>query len=348
MLPAARRGDSFDCASHGGGKIQSPCCKTVVIASAPAARVGDLGPCGGSGAPDVIQIGNPTVKIGGEPAAGKGHSMAHGGALKTGCSKVFIGQPIVDPHGNLVAVPAECAFVWSKRAPWPNNLGRFRSPAQIASGGQRGAWYKALTPWGEPRFIQSQVYIATIRGRQITVYLPTNWPHIPDFPQGEVMQGIVAALTSLSDEQLDAVKEVYFNPVVNPDDDYWRQKYNDPFHVSPAATGAGQMYIFATGNYADQPFWDHAIQHEAAHALWYARPDIHAKWNDAIAKDRRGVSHYGDNAPTEDFAEAVLMYSLVKGTPCEAAMAAAFPARFAILEDIFRSGYPKPGKGKKP
>jgi hypothetical protein len=52
------------------------------------------------------------------------------------------------------------------------------------------------------------------------------------------------------------------------------------------------------------------------------------------------VSNYGANDVKEDFAEAVLLFALTKGTPCEAAARATFPGRYAILDRMFPNGYP--------
>lgn len=86
------------------------------------------------------------------------------------------------------------------------------------------------------------------------------------------------------------------------------------------------------------------MQHETGHLVWEERPELHGPWAEARQKDLRRVSEYGSKEIGEDFAEAVLMYSLVVGTPCEATMKAAFPARYAILKEVFKNGFPKKGR----
>jgi uncharacterized Zn-binding protein involved in type VI secretion len=94
---AARMTDKHICPAvtanvpHAGGPILPPCCKTVFIQSLNAARVGDSALCV-STPPATIVKGSTTVYIGGSLAARLGDKTAHGGAISTGCTSVFIGD----------------------------------------------------------------------------------------------------------------------------------------------------------------------------------------------------------------------------------------------------------------
>ena len=75
---------------HVGGPVLPSGCPTVLIGMMPAARVGDMAVC--VGPPDVIAKGSATVLIGNMPAARLGDTMAHGGAIVSGCPTVMIGD----------------------------------------------------------------------------------------------------------------------------------------------------------------------------------------------------------------------------------------------------------------
>jgi uncharacterized Zn-binding protein involved in type VI secretion len=97
MLPAARVSDMQTCPQvnagpvpHVGGPILPPGEPTVLISSMPAARLSDSATC--VGPPNAIAKGEPGVLIGGKPAARMSDTMAHGGAIVSGCPTVLIGS----------------------------------------------------------------------------------------------------------------------------------------------------------------------------------------------------------------------------------------------------------------
>jgi hypothetical protein len=155
---------------------------------------------------------------------------------------------------------------------------------------------------------------------------------------------VASSLGALSDEQLRRVNAVVLNPVTNPDDVHWQQQNSDPSFRSAAATGSGLTFVFPQTTPALPGDLDRVMQHETGHLIWeeMAKAGRDA-WRDAAASDRRWVTDYGTKRPSEDFCEALLMYSIVKGTPCEGTMRAAFPARFALLEKILsKRGFKTP------
>jgi uncharacterized Zn-binding protein involved in type VI secretion len=329
MLPAARKGDVFVCPAHGGGALEGPCRADVLIGNQPAARVGDGGPCGSSGAPDAIKRGNPLVLIGGAAAAGMSHEMAGGGIVATGCGNVFIGNPITDANGTLVPVPPECNFVWKLLEDPPNNLGRLRSTPESTAGPPVLYFFP-----GVPAPQLAATTIVTIRGHSVVVVAPG--PGVPVNGQLPTVAQVTASLGALSDEQLSELKTVVLNPVSSPNDPYWQEKYKNPNHRSAAESGAGRTTFYPQTTAPPSARFDRMMQHEVAHLLWEKLGASDREgWQSAMDADRRAVTIYGNSSIAEDFAEAVLMYSLVRGTPCEAAMKAAFPQRFAALAKIF-------------
>jgi uncharacterized Zn-binding protein involved in type VI secretion len=345
MVPAARKGDPFFCPNHGGGVFEGPCFDRVKIGNAPATRAGDAGLCGCSGSKDRAARGNPTVLIGGAPAVGMMHSMDHGGWVAAGCGNVYIGNPPTDASGNLIPMPRECRFVWRllTKEP-PGNLGRLAKGQQAQTGKETPAVYEFP---GTDKPLPAKEVIVTIRGHRVRVVRPGEGVAV----QGGVpsLAEVVQGLQTLNDEQLSAVHEVAINPVPNPDDPELKIVYNDPNFVS-AATSIGGVVRFYPGSAADPDESRRrenvrgAMQHEAGHAVaqkaWAADPSLKAAWEEARRQDRRNVSTYGAKFIDEDIAEAVLLFALTKGTPCEAAARATFPARYAILERMFPNGYP--------
>ncbi len=330
MLPAARKDDAFGCPTHGGGTVQGPCQPNVLIEGRPAARVGDGGPCGPAAVPDTIQRGNPLVLIGGAAAAGVTHLMAGGGRVTTGSGNVFIGNPVLDANGNLIPTPPECKFVIALMAPMPDNFNRLRAPVQMTPG--------LPAPWdfrGVPGTTSAVMTVVTIRGYQIPVVSPAPAtpvmvtpppPAAPIAGQLPSVAQVASSLGALSDAQLSKLKSVVLNPVSSP--------YNGPKAWADALNG--RVTIYPTRSSPAPAGIDHVFQHETGHLIWEGLPaEVCQAWQDAMNADRRAVSDYGNTNIKEDFAEAVLMFALVKGTPCEAAMKAAFPGRFALLQKIF-------------
>lgn len=160
----------------------------------------------------------------------------------------------------------------------------------------------------------------------------------------------------------------------NPDDAYWREKYNNPNHVSAMTAGQGHIYIWNTR----APYgrvWVDGLRHETGHNLddmikRGVRGSQSAEWTAAAAADVRsaarikdlsdrgqemakvetargypnGVTRYGRSSSAEDFAESVMLYQLGEIATGRLKPAAdvgplyfrdIYPARAKILDTLF-------------
>lgn len=349
MLPAARKSDVLSCPSHGGGLIEGPCCSHVQIGGAPSARAGDAGHCGSSGTLDTIRRGNPLVLIQNEPAAGMTHATAHGGMVATGCGNVFLGDPPVDANGNLLPVPPDCMYLWKGLGSVPTRgdpaegLNELRDPFKLSPPRRDQFTFR------DREDIQPvRVYLVEIRGHTIEIIEPVGGTPAPGggwmLPPAGVWvpdaRMVAAGLATLSDEQLSRIRRTVISPHHRP-----------PPGGAAAADARGDESLVTFFPRADphpQSDIDWTLAHEGAHAMshgWWAgdppkgRTAEGKAWDAAMQADARGVSRYGNTNAQEDFAEAVLMYAMTKGTPCEATARALFPARYAFLDRLFPNGY---------
>jgi hypothetical protein len=64
------------------------------------------------------------------------------------------------------------------------------------------------------------------------------------------------------------------------------------------------------------------------------------RWDIANTTDILSPSGYSNESPQEDFAETLVLYLYVKGTPKEAEMRQLFSARFAILDELLAMPLP--------
>lgn len=326
MLPAARMGDLHTCPIHGPSDVLMPCCIRVQIENKPAARKGDGAVC--PDGPDAILDGSPTVLIGNQPAARMTEHCAHGGIVVTGAARVFIGNPAIGPDGMAIQIPAICAFLkdFGSKATG-GTLHRLRdaytmSPPGVAS----------RKPVDDLPAQEFNARTVVIRGHTITIYEPVNGVSPPQWlPSSD---SIAQGLATLSDEQLRNVKEVYICPQRGKDEKDAVADYGD-----------GRIRYFPRDAAHPQSDIDWALQHESGHAyslaeVWAKDPAARDAWKRAIGSDHRPVSGYGNTNEVEDFAEFMILYSIVKGTPCEASAKALFPARWAIMEKLFPNGTP--------
>ena len=176
----------------------------------------------------------------------------------------------------------------------------------------------------------------TVDGRDVEVIRPKDPVAPKNLP---TTQQIANSLGAVPSKQLDKVNTVELSNQPNPDDAYWAQQYNDPNFYSAATGGPGGVTFYPKDTPWTQPFCDSTAIHEGGHAysgeLW-KDPKTEAAWKAAIAADGRSPSTYSDNAPTEDFSESLVMYSLSKGTPCEATAKKLFPNRYAELDRLLK------------
>jgi uncharacterized Zn-binding protein involved in type VI secretion len=323
MLPAARTTDAVACPAHGVTKVQGPGCPTVLIGNQPAAREGDVTSCG-----EAIIRGCPTVLIGNARAARTSEKVAQGGTVVGGFPRVRIGNPPVDARGNAIPVPPECRYLSRGLAGAPAaSLDRLRSPAPMSPpvpGQHRFPGDATPSP--------SREYEVTVRGHKIKVVESVSGP--PDGTWLPTPDMIAAALAVLPDEQLAAVHAVVISP--NPSEKY----PNAPAECTPD----GEIRFFWRKVRHEQSDIDWTILHEAGHTYthgWAANPGARTEWEEAMRSDGRPPTDLTDGEAAQDFSEAVVMYALSKGTPCEATARAIFPARYQILDRLYPNGFPR-------
>jgi len=149
----------------------------------------------------------------------------------------------------------------------------------------------------------------------------------------EVAKGLGAVPT----EQLGTIKTVEVSPNRNPSDAYWEKTYGTPGFRSAAVGGNGGVTMFPTPFALGQARIDSNLIHEGGHTfqseIWKVAA-TKKTWADAIKNDLVSPSRYADNSIDEDMSESLVMYSLSKGTPCEAVAKKMFPNRYAELDRL--------------
>lgn len=329
MHPAARVGDPHECKAHGTSPLSPPGCPTVLIGSMPAARQGDVAICTGS--PDTVLDGSPTVRIGNQAAARQTERCAHGGTVLVGFPTVLIGNPAVDAEGRAKQIPPECQWLldFGNKATG-QKLDRYRGAYRVVS-----TEAVTVSPPGSPdgEYVKR---VVEIRGHQVTIYEPVNGVPPPQWlPSSDHM---AQALSALSDRQLQGMKEVYIVPHPYP-----------PRPSDIANHKNGVVQYFPRDAAHPQADIDWVFQHESAHYIWDAEiakdPGFSAAWQRAIDKDHRSVSAYGDTGIGEDFADFMVLYAIVLGTPCEASARALFKSRMAIMDKLYPGGLPNRSPG---
>jgi hypothetical protein len=251
----------------------------------------------------------------------------------TGCPTVLIGNPPVGPDGRAMAIPPECAFLKDFANATGRKLGRLRDHVSTTTPiavDVRIPGDSTASP-----MLRREVWV---RGHKVTVYEPAGGaPPGKWLPSGE---NIAEGLGTLSDEQLRNLKEVYVVPHDGPP--------NPKTGALPAAdygAAPGTIRYFPRAHEHPQSDIDWALQHESGHGyslgeLWAKDSALRDQWKRAIAADRRSVTTYGDSNEVEDFAEFVILYSDVLGTPCEASARALYPNRMRAMDKVFPNGIP--------
>lgn len=134
-----------------------------------------------------------------------------------------------------------------------------------------------------------------------------------------------------------AQKTIEFVDYYNPQDTYWRKTYKNFTHSY--ATG-GQKLTFYRYDYPhDDAYVVRTYCHEAGHLIDInlgvnGRLSAGKDWTDAMNSDiissgKKSPTAYGENSPTEDFAESVAEFVSDRN-----AFKKLYPARFAILDKI--------------
>lgn len=299
---------------------------TVMIENCPACRMGDtiieaIGP------PNKITMGCPTVIIGDSGGGGGG-----GGAVAAGVAGAAGGAA---PKGaEAGAVPKGCEYLnkpYTVEAP-VKEFDRIRSGAKLGPPTEG----KHTFP-GDTAPSDAIIQDVEVKGRTVKLVLPKSGApagkHLPTADQ------IAKALGAVPGDQLDSIKEVVVSPNQNPSDAYWAKEYKIPDFSSAATGGPGGVTFYPKKSPWDQAFVDSTSIHEGGHAyslaLW-KDPEKKKAWEAAIKKDGRSPSTYADSSTGEDFSESLVMYSLSKGTECEAAAKARYPARYEALDALFK------------
>lgn len=344
-LPAATVGDMCVCVGPPDSIIKGSF--TVLIGGRPAARMGDSTVHGG-----VITLGCPNVLIGDFGMGGIAALVALPplvlAQFMSGMSAPMariMKQAIANANGSPaasriastpladVSVPPPCAYLSKADTVEASktDFDRIRKPATLSA--PKAIKHKFPGDTAEQDALEYEV---EIDGKKKKLIMPKNAP--PGKRKAlPTAQQVADAMGAVPGPQLDKMDQVEISPNPNPEDAYWAKEYNDPDFVSGATGGTSGVTFYPADSWS-QESTDSTMIHEGGHAysqgLWEDDKKKKA-WEQAIADDGQSPSTYSDNASTEDFSESLVMYSLSKGTDCEATAKKLYPNRYAVLDDLF-------------
>jgi len=348
-------------APHVGGPILPPGAPTVLIDFLPAATVTSMATC--VGPPDVIVKGSAGVFINFMPAARMGDMTAHGGVIVMGSPNVIIGEigagspgaagiaGIVaglaasganhpqKPNPSVIAIPAQCSFL-NKQFRVQGSKQQFDAVRRTQTLGSP-AQTQVTFPGGTAPEAATQQTV-TIGGHSVNVIQASR----PPGESGTLLPStnqVASSLGAIPAEQFNHINNVIVSPNRSPHDSFWAQQYNMPNFRSEADAGAdGNVRFYPIPNNVDM-IPDETLIHESGHTfsktIWPTDNDWNG-WRDAMKADGRSVSTYADSSKDEDFSESLVMYTLSKGTPCEATARALFPHRYALMEALLSPKLP--------
>lgn len=321
--PAARKTDDHSCPKpdpqpHVGGPIDDGSAN-VTVNELPAARKGDPATCVPE--KDKIKKGSLTVLVNGRQFAREEDPTEHGGQITAGSSNVDVGS-----------VPPECAFLdypFTVEGPKKN----FDKNRQKATVGEKQAGTHQFP--GDAAPTPANIYNVNVNGQNVQVIEPAGalgpGKFLPSVDQ------VASSLGAVPPGQLASINQVVLSPNQNPDDAYWAQQYDMPGFTSAATGGNNGVTFYPSSSALPQENVDSTMIHEGGHTysqgLW-SDAQQKADWENAIAADDQAPSQYSESAPTEDFSESLVMYTLAKGTPCEALARSIYPNRFKVLDRI--------------
>lgn len=134
-------------------------------------------------------------------------------------------------------------------------------------------------------------------------------------------------------------KEIVIQDVYNPQDAYWRKRYKNFSHSY--AIGGDKITFWRHDYDHDPDYLVVSLSHEMGHFIDWdghygtgARVSSGQDWANAMAADlstsgKRSPTLYGENDPSEDFAESIAtLVERFDGFKTE------FPERFKIIEDL--------------
>ena len=353
-MPAATMGDMCVCVGPPDVIIRGSF--TVLIGGRPAARMGDNTAHGG-----IITVGCPNVLIGdfgmgGASAFAALPSMIQA-ELMSGMTNQMarnLKQAVVSANGGSQPPPPKIASTPLSRTAIPRDCAYLNKPRTVESSKADFDRIRKPAKLGTPKLIKHKFpgdtaeqdaleYEVEVAGRKKKLIVPKNAPTgakkgLPTADQ------IAASLGAVPGPQLDKISQVVVSPNPNPSDAYWAEQYHTP-GFSSAATGGSSGVTFYPQKEWSQKFTDSTMIHESGHAysqsLW-ADAKKKKAWEQAMADDGQSPSTYSDSASTEDFSESLVMYSLSKGTPCEATAKKLYPNRYAVLDGLFAPKPPAP------
>jgi len=247
--------------------------------------------------------------------------------------------PIDETTKACANIPKGCEYLnkpFTVEAP-QSDFDRIRSPSTI--GPAKAIQYTFPGDNAPQDAFEQEV---DVKGHKVKVITPKNPP--ANGKKLPTADEITKSLGAVPDDQLNSIQTVVDSPNPNPSDAYWAQQYNTP-NFSSAATGGNKTVTFYPQDSFSQPFTDSTMIHEGGHAysqdLWNDAAKKQA-WQNAINSDQpNSPSKYADNSIGEDFSESLVMYSLSKGTPCEATAKKLYPNRYKLLDSMFAKGTSK-------
>lgn len=233
-----------------------------------------------------------------------------------------------------VTVPAGCEFLskpYTVEAPQAS-FDRIRKPSVLGAGVATTHQFP-----GDAAATAATRYEVDVGGHKVPVIMPGTVPagkYVPSAAQ------VAQALGTVPGRQLDSIKQVVVSPNQNPSDAYWATQYNIPNFASAATGGPSGVTFYPKSTAWDQPFVDSTAIHEGGHAfslaLW-GDPKVKTAWEAAMASDKNSPSSYAESSTGEDFSESLVMYSLSKGTKCEAPAKELYPERYKALDAMFKT-----------
>jgi hypothetical protein len=232
---------------------------------------------------------------------------------------------------KMPTIPKECAFLNKGHlvSGTEKQFDRGRKPAVVGPGKD----IKHTFP-GDTAPSDATEYEVEVDGRKVKVIVPKPYPPGKNLPS---VEEIAKGLGAVPSGQLATIKEVVVSPNPNPSDAYWAEKYKKPGFRSAATGGASGVTMYPTTNKLDQSRVDSNLIHEGGHTyasdLWKDAAKKEA-WEKAMKSDPFSPSTYADSSADEDLAESMVMYSLSKGTKCEAIAKQMFPERYKILDQL--------------
>ena len=233
-------------------------------------------------------------------------------------------------------IPEECAYLKKGQlvSGTEEQFSRGRKEAKIKKPGK--AIKHSFPGDDEPQ--DATEYEVEVDGKKIKVIMPVADPaeagtQLPSID--EVGKGLGAVPTG----QLSTVKQVVVSPNRNPKDAHWATKYDSPGFRSAATGGSGGVTMYPTPHKLAQSRIDSNLIHEGGHTyqseIWKDAKTKEA-WAEARKKDKLSPSTYADKSVGEDMSESLVMYSLSKGTKCEATAKKMFPNRYAELDKLMK------------